>query len=63
MMEETCTRCGAPLASDSSRIQMTLYVHGKRERCGDYCPNCATQSLRRWRETEFPIPLRTGVQP
>ena len=52
-MEKSCTKCGEPLALDSSRVVMELYVHGNLERIGEYCPECATPTLRRWRETDW----------
>ena len=52
-MEDSCTKCGVPLAPDSSRVVMELYVHGELERIGEYCPECASQSLRRWRESAY----------
>lgn len=54
-MEDSCTNCGTPLGLDSSRVVMELYVRGQLKRAGEYCPECAAERLRRWREREFHI--------
>ncbi len=48
---ESCTRCGVPFVPDSSKVVVEwLYVHGRLERRGEYCPECVLWQLRKWRE-------------